>query len=397
VNVRPVEPPVASRIVKSGVPRLGRLAISRGVILGLAAAGLAAATAVSLVSAGESEWHGAADDLPRLRAALPDDSIRNVLVVELENESFADTFGASSPATYLNATLRPRGEFIENYFATGHASLDNYLAQISGQAPNGVTKADCSNLASLSPPFTNIKFGFTDVLPGVDDPFPATNPGQVDGQGCVYPAPDGSRGTHGAPTIADQLDARYPPNPTTHVAAWRDYDEDMGNDPLRDGGTPDATGGTDCAHPAIGGVDNAEIGSPTDQYATRHNPFVYFHSIIDKTAGCNANVVPLGKLLADGTPDPKGHLTRDLARESTTPRFGFITPNVCNDGHDATCTGVNSEGSLDIGMSDVQLTAEERTSLSCRPRHVDRSANCLISSDGAKYARRSQSRPCTRL
>src|SRR5262249_3489261 len=160
--------------------------------------------------------------------------------------------------------------------------------------------------------FTGIKFEFVDVAPATDDPFAATNPGQVDGQGCVYPAPNAATGAHGAPTITDQLDAKFPPDPNTHVAAWRDYNEDMGNDPVRDGGVLDPTGGTDCAHPPIGGVDNAELGSATDQYATRHNPFVYFHSIIDNAAECNANVVPLGKLAADGTPDPTGHLTRDL-------------------------------------------------------------------------------------
>src|ERR1700704_4710339 len=74
----------------------------------------------------------------------------------------------------------------------------------------------------------------------------------------------------------------------------------------RDGGAPDPTGGTDCAHPVIGGVENAEIGTATDQYAMRHNPFMYFHSVIDNQAVCNANVVPLGKLLPDGTPDPAG-------------------------------------------------------------------------------------------
>jgi hypothetical protein len=151
-------------------------------------------------------------------------------------------------------------------------------------------------------------------------------------------------GAHGAPTIADQLDARFPPDRLTHRAAWRDYDEDMGDDPVRDGGTPDPSGGTDCAHPPIGGVDNAEIGTAQDQYATRHNPFVYFHFIIDNVAECNANVVPLGKLGADGKPLTTGHLARDLSRIETTPRFGFITPNVCNDGHDATCAGSNSEG-----------------------------------------------------
>jgi hypothetical protein len=118
----------------------------------------------------------------------------------------------------------------------------------------------------------------------------------------------------------------------------------MGNNPARDGGTPDPTGGTDCAHPTVGGVDLAEGATPTDQYANRHNPFIYFHSIIDNTALCAANEVPLGTLQSDGTPAPTGHLARDLSSVSTTPKFGFITPNTCNDGHDGTCVGLNDAG-----------------------------------------------------
>jgi phosphatidylinositol-3-phosphatase len=58
-------------------------------------------------------------------------------------------------------------------------------------------------------------------------------------------------------------------------------------------------------------------------------------------------VVPLGTLAVDanGTPDVfAGHLYRDLRRIETTPKFMFITPNLCNDGHDATCVGRNVEG-----------------------------------------------------
>ena len=160
--------------------------------------------------------------------------------------------------------------------------------------------------------------------------------GQVDGQGCVYPA--------SVETIASQLDARFPLSPTTHIAAWRAYEQDMGNSPMRDGGTPDPTGGTDCAHPAIGATDTAEVATSADQYATRHNPFVWFHSVIDDTAECVANVVPLGTLQANGTPSPTGHLARDLRSESTTPRFGFVTPNLCSDGHDANVCGPQQRG-----------------------------------------------------
>ena len=120
---------------------------------------------------------------------------------------------------------------------------------------------------------------------------------------------------------------------------------------MRDGGTPDPTGGTDCAHPAIGATDTAEVATSADQYATRHNPFVWFHSVIDDTAECVANVVPLGTLQANGTPSPTGHLARDLRSESTTPRFGFVTPNLCSDGHDGTCAGLNSGGGRVGGLT----------------------------------------------
>ena len=164
----------------------------------------------------------------------------------------------------------------------------------------------------------------------------------MDGEGCVYPS--------SVQTIANQLDAKYPPNKTTHVAAWRAYEQDMGNTPSRDGGTPDPSGGTDCGHPAIGATDTAEVATPTDQYTTRHNPFVWFHSIIDNSALCDANVVPLGSLGANGTPSASGHLAQDLSSMKTTPRFGFITPNLCNDGHDGTCAGPNSVGTDTGGL-----------------------------------------------
>jgi len=164
----------------------------------------------------------------------------------------------------------------------------------------------------------------------------------VDGHGCVYPAT--------VPTIASQLDAKYAPNPKTHLAAWRAYEQDMGNTPSRDGGTPDPAGGTDCGHPTTG-APTAVVATSVDQYATRHNPYVWFHSVIDKRAECNANDVPLGTLGANGKPAPNGHLAKDLRSASTTPRFGFITPNLCNDGHDQTCAGPDSTGGHTGGLA----------------------------------------------
>jgi hypothetical protein len=254
------------------------------------------------------------------------------MVIELENTGFSTTFGSGSPATYLNGVLRKQGKLVQNYYATGHNSLDNYISQVSGQAPTRSTQDDCSANGSA----------FVNVSPGTLDPNQPANPGQVDGQGCVYPPT--------VQTIADQLDAKYPPDPTTHVAAWRGYEEDMGNTPSRDGGVPDPAGGTDCAHPPVGGP-TAVVATPTDQYATRHNPFVWFHSLIDNAPLCDANDVPLGTLGSNGSPSQTGHLAKDLASIQTTPLFGFITPNLCNDGHDASCAGSNSGGGRTGGLA----------------------------------------------
>lgn len=313
---------------------------------------LALGCAPALVQA-RGDGHGHGDHGHVQRAALPPGAIRHIFVIELENEDALTTFGAGSPATYLNGTLLKQGEFLQNYYATGHASLDNYIAQISGQAPTEETGADCGVQSSG----TTITGSYDDLLPGLLDPNQALYPGQVDGHGCIYPA--------SVPTIASQLDELHPPNPATHVAAWRDYDEDMGNQPTgRELGAPDLTGGLDCAHPALNGVDNTNSASPAattepaDQYATRHNGFMYFHSIIDNSAECDANVVPLGKIQA-GTPSQldgvqlpdtfSGHLVSDLTHARTTPKFGWITPNLCDDGHDSTCVGPNTIGQTGAG------------------------------------------------
>jgi phosphatidylinositol-3-phosphatase len=161
---------------------------------------------------------------------------------------------------------------------------------VSGQAPTLATQADCPLYA--------------DVLPGLPNA-----DGQVIGQGCVYPA--------AVKTVADQLDAAG--------LTWRGYMEDMGNDPARDNGAT-------CAHPVPGTPDGTQQATATDQYATRHNPFVYFHSIVDDAARCAAGDVPLSRLPAD------------LASAAATPNLAFITPDLCHDGHDADCADGGAGG-----------------------------------------------------
>jgi hypothetical protein len=279
------------------------------------------------------------DDLP-----VPPGAIKHVMVIDLENEDYSTTFGPNSPAVYLNTTLLSKGELIVNYFGTSHVSLGNYVAQVSGQGPTASTNSDCINGYTLTHP--PVLGSFNNITPGTDATDQVNNPGQVVGDGCVYPAPTSS--SRGAQTIGDQLDTpadlKHPLPPGLH---WRAYAEDMGDDPARDYGDPDPLGGGDCAHAPIGGADNSNTAAADDQYATRHNPWVYFHSVIDNVARCDTHVVPLGKVMVGqgATPDVfVGHLFQDLQSASTTPSFMFITPNLCNDGHDATCAGPNTEG-----------------------------------------------------
>jgi hypothetical protein len=208
--------------------------------------------------------------------------IRHVYVIVLENESAATTFGAASPAPYLSKQLTAQGAFLPNYYGVGHSSLDNYIAMISGQAPNEQTRADCGV-------FANFASG------------PLGSFGQEPGTGCVYPTD--------VPTVAAQL--------TGVGDTWRDYNQGMGANPARESAT--------CGHPAVGSPDATEAATATDMYATRHDPFVYFHGIIDNATLCNSHVVNLSLL------------PQDLSRAARTADFTFITPDLCNDGHDAPC------------------------------------------------------------
>jgi hypothetical protein len=277
-----------------------------------------------------------------VRAAVQPGKIHNIMVIELENESFETTFGPTSPARYLNDTLVPQGELIEHYYATSHVSQGNYVSQISGQASVPQQNNDCLDIPTLSSP--PVRGDYIDIAPGT----PAAS-GQIVGDGCVFPA--------SVQTIADQLDAKYGGD---GQLPWRAYMEDMGNDPARDYGTADPMGGTTCAHPPVNTTasDKSNSASATDAYATRHNPFMYFHSIVDDTARCDQRVVPLGTLTVGtgGAPDTfSGHLAQDLASKDTTPRFMFVTPNLCNDAHDATCAGVNVEGGKTGGLTAADL------------------------------------------
>lgn len=280
-----------------------------------------------------------------VRAAVPAGKISHILVIDLENKRFDVTFAANSPATYLNSVLLKQGELVVNYFGTSHNSLGNYITQISGQAQTVAITNNCGI--------------FTNIFPGTVSGDKVNFPSQIIGDGCVFPG--ASKTSKGALTIADQLDKQYKGNKYGNAEAklrtpkpvhlnWRGYMEDMGINTARDYGTSSPPVSTTCAHPPLGGKDFAQGAAPEDQYATRHNPFMYFHSIIDDQVRCDTHVVPLGKLSVgtNGAQDSfSGSLYNDLRSEKRTPNFMLITPNLCNDGHDDPCVAPNVEGTKD--------------------------------------------------
>ncbi len=73
-------------------------------------------------------------------------------------------------------------------------------------------------------------------------------------------------------------------------------------------------------------------------YAQKHDPFIYFNDIRTSAARCASHVVPYSQL---GT---------DLQSSTSTPNFGFITPNMCNDMHDCSVSTGDSWLSRQVPM-----------------------------------------------
>jgi hypothetical protein len=74
----------------------------------------------------------------------------HIFVINLENKSFRDVWNDQSDAEYLSQTLRPQGVLLSRYYAIAHASLPNYIAQISGQGPNPSPKATARTMRLLT-------------------------------------------------------------------------------------------------------------------------------------------------------------------------------------------------------------------------------------------------------
>lgn len=219
------------------------------------------------------------------QAASPPGPIKHVFTIVMENENFDDSFGEAArnnPAkSYLAKDLPAQGALLEQYYATSHFSNSNYITMLSGQPANAVNQIDCEIYSD---------FRMTRM----------DSQGIAYGQGCVFPKE--------VKSLPNQLEERG--------LTWRGYNEDM---QLAYPRKP-----KNCQYPTPNGIDTTFFSRPWDQYAARHNPFLYFKSIRD-TASCRKNDVPYTEF------------EKDIESISTTPNFSFIVPDQCNSAHDTPC------------------------------------------------------------
>ncbi len=241
-----------------------------------AALAVSALTTITLTGAGGGA--DAATAAPR-PAYVP--AIKHVFVINIENKGYDATWGPTSAAPYLSRTLRSHGVLLNSYYGTAHNSQPNYVAQISGQGPNPQMQGDCQIYSQFVQAAT-------------------LAPDQAVGSGCVFPA-----------NIAS-----LPTQLSSAGISWKGYMEDMG---------------TPCRHPLLNTQDTTQTAKVGDQYAVRHDPFMYFAAITDSPS-CAQHVVDLSAL------------PTDLASASITPALSYITPNLCDDGHDSPCVDGRSGG-----------------------------------------------------
>jgi hypothetical protein len=223
--------------------------------------------------------------------------VKHVFVITLSSPGYGNAFDAQSEMPYLANTLRPQGELLSNYSLLTDQGLPNYIGMIGGQSPNALTSGNCTT--------------YTDY-PGNAQP---DRNGNVSGDGCIYPTQ--------AINVADQL--------TSARFSWGAYMEDMGMpEPVPQGQTAPANPPQNCVRPDVGAADPTQDVRKADPssgyagsgYAVRHNPFAFFHSLLD-LGSCTQKDVPLDRL--------------NGALGAGTPNFTFISPNLCNTGEPTEC------------------------------------------------------------
>lgn len=176
-------------------------------------------------------------------------SFDHVVVLVLENENFNVTWDQAI-APYLNDLRTTQGVFADHYYATGHASLDNYIAMISGQPDQPLTGSDCLAVS-------------------------------------LWVCAQGQSVMAGGRNLADQLEEKG--------VSWKGYMDSMPGPCFHQEYSPTVL----TPDPYQG---DSQQG-PAKDYADRHNPFLYFDNIVGDDARCQAHVRPYDELAADITND----------------------------------------------------------------------------------------------
>jgi phosphatidylinositol-3-phosphatase len=110
-------------------------------------------------------------EVPLVEEELPTGlpGVKHVFLIVLPEGSYEETFGKASKSPFLSRELPEQGELLSNYYAVTKGVLANQIALFSGQGPTPATAAGCPT--------------YGDVLPATESP-----EGQVEGDGCAYPA-----------------------------------------------------------------------------------------------------------------------------------------------------------------------------------------------------------------
>jgi hypothetical protein len=289
----------------------------------------------------------------------PVGGVKHVWLIILENKSYDETFTGLNQNSYLWQTLPQQGALLNHYYGTGHFSMDNYIALVSGQSPSYATQDDCSTAANM----TNNNSGIiTTGTVGTDTDTDST----ADGSGTFTTTPTtsgSSNGNFGQLLVHGGVDAAlgnngcvYPTNVPTVFnqfnaagVSWKGYAQDLGGaQPVGathyvTGSTPgvsDTVPGRDdgaCGYPGTSSADpvtnptnlvspSGDVttftgaqpanaggnGDPADQYVAKHFPFGWFTALSGESAGTQSGIsYPSSPALNepttpeyDGTPAP---------------------------------------------------------------------------------------------
>jgi phosphatidylinositol-3-phosphatase len=194
--------------------------------------------------------------------ALPE--VKHLFLIMLGENGFEETFGPTSPAPYLAKTLPEQGELLTNYYGVAKGKLSNQVGLLSGQGPTEELVAECPSPTPV------------DISPGTIRADTEATTEQVEGNGCVFPAP--------VETLVGQLAEKK--------LKWKAY------------------------------VEEAVPGTPEPPSCAK--PFALFHSLLDDPE-CPAHVAGLPQL------------AKDLKAKKTTPTFSYIVPNRCHEGSVEPC------------------------------------------------------------